>query len=197
MNSATLQARSNLNIEEFFSLIEAEGDVTYELIKGQAVRKMSPKFFHYRLTKALLNLLELWCQQRGEVAIEWAIRLTQQDRDWVPVPDLLYISYERFPADWMQDDACPVAPELVIEIISPGQTFGQLVSKARDYLDAGVLRVWIVDSKARSITVFYPDSAPQTYRGGTPLTDSILEGLEITVEQVFQLARIPDEGSLF
>lgn len=197
MNSVNIGAKSKLTLEDFFSLVDGEGDVTYELIQGQAVPKMSPKFFHYRLTKALLKLLEGWCQERGEVAIEWAIRLTQQDRDWVPVPDLLYISYERFPADWMQDDACPVAPELVIEIISPGQTFGQLATKARDYLDAGVLRVWIVDSKARTITVFYPDAAPQTYRGGTPLADSVLEGLEIIVEQVFQLARIPNEGSLY
>ena len=36
------------------------------------------------------------------------------------------------------DEACPVAPELVIEIISPGQTFGDLAEKSADYLQAGV-----------------------------------------------------------
>ncbi|WP_277878045.1 Uma2 family endonuclease [Leptolyngbya sp. FACHB-261] len=45
----------------------------------------------------------------------------------------------------MADEACPIAPELVIEIISPGQTFGEMTQKATDYLSAGVLRVWIVD----------------------------------------------------
>ncbi|MGA9379775.1 MAG: Uma2 family endonuclease, partial [Phormidium sp.] len=88
------------------------------------------------------------------------------------------------------EGTCSVPPELVIEIISPGQTFGQLAAKARDYLDAGVLRVWVVDSQARSITVFYPDAPPQTYMGNTPLIDGLFEGLEITAEQVFQLAKI-------
>jgi Uma2 family endonuclease len=72
----------------------------------------------------------------------------------VPVPDLLYVSYERLSPDWNQDEACPVVPELVIEIISPEPTFGQLAAKTINYLDAKVLRVWIVDSKARSLTVF-------------------------------------------
>ncbi|HBE50777.1 MAG TPA: Uma2 family endonuclease, partial [Cyanobacteria bacterium UBA11369] len=89
------------------------------------------------------------------------------------------------------DGACSVPPELAIEIISPGQTFGELAAKARDYLDAGVLRVWVVDSQARSITVFYPDAPPQTYMGDTLLVDSLFEGLEITAQQVFELARIP------
>ena len=79
----------------------------------------------------------------------------------------------------------------VIEIISAAETFGQLAAKARDYLDAKVLRVWIVDSKARSITVFYPDAPPQTYLGDTLLTDPLFDGLELTAKQVFKMAKIP------
>ncbi|WP_353736036.1 MULTISPECIES: Uma2 family endonuclease [unclassified Okeania] len=91
-----------------------------------------------------------------------------------------------------EDVACSVPPDLVIEIISPGQTYGQLNAKAKDYLDAGVLRVWVVDSKARSITVFYPDAPPQTYMGDTLLIDSFFAGLELTAEQVFKKAGIPN-----
>lgn len=109
----------------------------------------------------------------------------------MPAPDLLYVSYQRLSPDWNQDEACPVVPELVIEIILAEQTFGQLAAKARDYLDAKVLRVWIVDSKARSITVFYPDAAPQTYTGDTLLIDTLFDGLEFTAEQLFQTAKIP------
>lgn len=184
-----LQAKDKLSLEEFLAL--PEGDVTYELVDGEAIPKMSPKFFHSRLTKALLRMLEQWGGDKGEVGIEWAVVLTRRGKSWVPTPELLYVSYQRLAPDWMQNEACPVPPELVIEIISPGQTFGQLAAKARDYLDAGVLRVWVVDSQARSITVFYPDAPPQTYMGDTPLIDTLFEGLEITPEQVFQLARIP------
>jgi len=186
-----LQTKTQLTLEEFFALGEGEGDITYELIDEQAVPKMSPKKFHSRLTRSLIKLLEQWGEERGEIAVEWAVKLTRLARDWVPVPDVLYVSYERLSPDWNQDEACPVVPELVIEIISPEQTFGQLAAKARDYLDAQVLRVWIVDTRARSLTVFYPDAAPQTYMGDILLKDALFDGLEFTAEQVFQMAKIP------
>jgi Uma2 family endonuclease len=186
-----LQAKNQLTLQEFLNLPLGEGDITYELVNGQAIPKMSPKKFHSKLTRALLNLIEQCCQGKGEVCPELAIALTRRGRDWMPIPDILYISNERLPPDWEQEGACSVPPNLVIEIISPGQTFGQMAAKAKDYLDAKVLRVWVVDSKARSITVFYPDAAPQTYMGDELLTDSLFEGLEFTVEQLFQKAKIP------
>ncbi|MBW4562023.1 MAG: Uma2 family endonuclease [Mojavia pulchra JT2-VF2] len=186
-----LQTNNQLTLQEFLNLPLGEGDITYELVDGHAIPKMSPKFFHAKLTHAFLNQIEPWSEGRGVVCPEWAVVLIQRGRDWVPTPDLLYIAYERLPANWNEDEACPVPPDLVIEIISPGQTFGQMAAKAKDYLDAKVLRVWVVDSKARSITVFYPDAAPQTYMRDEVLTDSLFEGLEFTVEQVFQKAKIP------
>ncbi|MEH2113587.1 Uma2 family endonuclease [Nostoc sp.] len=186
-----LQAKNQLTLQEFLNLPTGEGDITYELVDGQAIPKMSPKFFHAKLTRVLLNLIEQSCEGKGEVCPEWAVALIRRGRDWMPIPDILYISYERLPANWDENEACPVPPDLVIEIISLGQTFGQMAAKAKDYLDAKVLRVWVLDSKARSITVFYPDAAPQTYMGEELLTDSLFEGLEFTVEQVFQKAKIP------
>jgi Uma2 family endonuclease len=186
-----LQAKNQLTLQEFINLSPGGGDITYELVDGQAVPKISPKFFHAKLTRVLLNLIEQSCEGKGEVCPEWAVALTRRGRDWMPIPDILYISYERLPANWDEDEACPVPPDLVIEIISLGQTFGQMAAKAKDYLDAKVLRVWVVDSKARSITVFYPDAAPQTYMGEELLKDSLFEGLEFTVEQAFQKAKIP------
>jgi Uma2 family endonuclease len=186
-----LQTDNQLTLQEFLNLPPGEGDTTYELVNGQAIPKMSPKKFHSKLTRALLNWIEQWCEGKGEVCPELAITLTRRGRDWVPVPDILYISNERLPANWDEEGACSVPPDLVIEIISPGQTFGQMAAKAKDYLDAKVLRVWVVDSKARSITVFYSDAAPQTYMGDEILTDFLFEGLEFTAEQVFQKAKIP------
>lgn len=186
------QIQNRLTLKEFLAI--PESDVTYELVDGEAVPKMSPKRFHSRVTGSLYAFLNQWCQKRGEVNIEWAIALKRNGEDWVPVPDLTYISYQRLPKEVMEDEACPVPPELVIEIISPGQTFGQLAEKATDYLEAGVSRVWVVDPQARSITVFYPDAPPRTYTKATLLTDSLLEGLELTPEQVFGEARLPDKS---
>jgi len=188
------QLKTQLTLEEF--LILPEGDITYELIDGEAVPKfkddeMSPKFFHSSVTGALFILLSTWAQGKGRVVIEWAIKLTRNQKDWVPVADLTYVSYNHLPADWLQDEACPVAPELVIEIISPGQTFGDMAEKATDYLKAKVQRVWIIDTKAKTITVFYSDTFPQTKRGTDSLEESLFEGLQITPQQIFQQAGIP------
>lgn len=65
---------------------------------------------------------------------------------------MTYISHACLSADWILDQVCPAAPELVIEIISPGQAFGNLAEKATDYLQAGVARVWLVDTRSKSIT---------------------------------------------
>lgn len=185
-----VQVKKQLTLQEFLELPWGEGNIIYELIDGEAVPKMSPKKFHSKLTRALLYLIDEWCKGKGEVYPELAVKLTKKGTDWIPVPELLYLASERFPEDWEEDVACSVPPNLVIEIISPGQTFGQLTAKARDYLDAGVLRVWVVDSQARSITVFYPDRPPETYMGDTTLIDALFEGLEITAEQVFNRAGI-------
>ena len=191
-----LQANHPMTLQAFLALSPGEGDVTYELVDGQAVPKMSPKKNHSKLTRAFLYLLDEWSAERGDVCPELAITLTREGKSWVPTPDLLYISRERLPADWDDDVACSVPPDLAIEIISPGQTFGQLAAKARAYLDANVLRVWVVDSVARSITVFYPDAPPQTFMGDRLLTDSLFEGLTFTVEIIFQRAKIASKNAL-
>ncbi len=184
-------SNQRLTLEEFLAL--PEGDITYEFVNGEAVPKyknneMSPKFFHSSTTGALFILLSAWAQAKGRVVIEWAIKLTRNQQDWMPVADLIYISHNRLPADWLLDEACPVAPELVIEIISPGQTFGEIAEKATDYLKAGVSRVWVVDTKARTVTVFAPSSLPITYRSHQIITDDLLPELEITPHAIFQQA---------
>jgi Uma2 family endonuclease len=184
-----IQSNRKLTVEEFFTL--SVSDVAYELIEGQAVTKMSPKRFHAGIQKALLILMDAWAKNRGHLYPEWAVKLKRNNEDWIPVTDITYVSCDRLSIDWIEDEACPVAPELVIEIISPGQTFGGLTQKATDYLAAGVLRVWIVDSQERSVTVFYPDAPPRTYTKSSTITDSILEGLELTPQQIFQQARLP------
>ena len=175
-----------LTVQDFFEL--PESDRPLELVDGQAIPKMSPKSFHSAVQAALIILLQSWCQGQGRIYPEWAIKLKRKGVDWVPVPDLTYISYSRLSADWMLDEACPVPPELAIEIISPGQSFGDLAEKATDYLQAGVSRVWLIDTHAQSITIFYPDTLPKTIKGTTAIADDLFPGLNLTPQQIFQQA---------
>ena len=72
-----LQAKNQLTLQEFLNLPPGEGDITYELVDGQAIPKMSPKKFHSKLTRALLNLIEQCCEGKGEVCPELAVALTR------------------------------------------------------------------------------------------------------------------------
>lgn len=148
-------AKTNLTIDEFWAL--PEGETAYELVDGRAISKVSPKYFHSSLQFALCTLIKTWCSCWGRVKPEWAVSLKRNGKDWIPTPDVTYVSYESLPKNWKVNAACPVPCDLTIEIISPGQTMSEFEEKARDYLNAGVLRVWVVDPEAISITVFCPD----------------------------------------
>jgi Uma2 family endonuclease len=169
---------------EFWVIADAGdiNDITYELIDGVAVAKMSPKYFHAKSTLHLVRILDRWSDGRGRLGIEWAIDLCD---DYTPVPDLIYISFDRLPITWAENAACPVAPELAIEIISPGQTFGEMIQKASIYLKNNVSRVWVIDPTAQSLTVFYADVAPITYMGEQLISDHIFPGLSIVTNQLF------------
>lgn len=177
-----------LTLEEFLSL--PEGDVNYEFVDGQAVPKVSPKYFHSTLQTALLLLIRAWCKGKGRVGAEWAILLKRHGKDWAPLPDVTYISYERLPKSWKRNEACPALPELVIEIISPDQTMKEFEDKAKDYLDAGVSRVWVVDPESISIRVFFSDGSSPVYTDTTPILDTLLPGLELTTRQIFEEAEL-------
>ena len=185
-----MTARTDLTLEEFWALPEPEETGSYELIDGKAVSKVSPKAFHSFLQGALYRLIHAWCKGKGKVGPEWAVTLKLNGRDWVPTPDVTYISSDRLPKSWKKNEACPVPCDLAIEIISPGQTRDEFAAKAGDYLQAGVLRVWVVDPEAVDITVYFPEGTSALYMGDRPIVDTLLPELELSVTQIFQEAEL-------
>jgi len=73
----------------------------------------------------------------------------------------------------------------VIEIISPGQTFGGLTEKAEDYLNASIDRVWIVDPQAQTVTIFYQGGGFETKQKNDAIADFLLPQLSLPVAQLF------------
>ena len=169
------------------------GDRT-ELVNGEITPKGSPKYKHASVQGRFYRFIDDWCvrEQRGRVCPEWAVVLKRNSVDWVPVPDLTYVSCDRLSADWEEDEPCPVLPELVIEIISPGQSFGEMTSKATDYLLAGVDRVWVVDNQAQSVTVFGNSKFPQTFWINDTISDVLLPELAIALTDIFAPRLIPN-----
>ncbi len=176
-----------------FLAMSASGDRT-ELVNGEIVPKVSPKYKHALVQGRFFRFIDDWCQQQqcGICLPEWAIVLQRQGQDWVPVPDLTYVSSQRLPADWDEDAPCPVLPELVIEIISPGQSFGEMTQKVTDYLQAGVSRVWVADNQAQSVTAFGASEFPQTFWVGNVISDELLLGLAISLTDIFAPRRLPN-----
>ncbi len=182
------RASTRLSLQEFLAL--PESDDRYELVEGKLQPKMSPKFKHSKLQLRLLMALNQWCDlyECGQALPEWGVVLQRRGEDWVPVPDLTYVSYKRLPAAWDEDELCPVVPELVVEIISPGQTFEDLAAKATDYLQAGVDRVWVVSTKAQSVTIFRRAELPQTLKAEESIRDPLLPELELPLSRLFARA---------
>lgn len=179
-----------LTLEEFWQL--PEGETAYELIDGQAVPKVSPKYFHSTLQGAIYRLIHAWSRGKGKVGPEWAVVLKRHGKDWVPVPDITYISYSRLPRSWRKNEACPIPCDLAIEIVSPDQTLANLADKARDYLRAGVLRVWVVDPENFTITAFYPGAEGKVLRflAEMKIVDELLPGLELSPQMIFEEAEL-------
>lgn len=171
----------NLTLEEFWQL--PSEDTSYELVEGQAIPKVSPKYFHSALQEALLVLFRTSCRAQGRIKPEWSVILKRKNKDWVPTPDLTYISFKRLPQHWRKNEACPVPCDLAIEIISPEQSFKQLAEKAQDYLVAGVLSVWVVHPEWQNITVF-SENNQRVYQGSDMITDDLLP-VSLSVNQIF------------
>ena len=66
-----------------------------------------------------------------------------------------------------------------------GQSFGEMTSKATNYLLAGVDRVWVVDNQAKSVTVFGNSDFPQTFWVNDTIYDVLLPGLVIAIADIF------------
>lgn len=70
-------------------------------------------------------------------------------------PDVAFLSRERFPGGQFPQDAYPsLAPDLAVEVLSPGNTKAELMRKRIEYFHSGVRLVWIVDCRSRSVAVY-------------------------------------------
>jgi len=105
----------------------------------------------------------------------------------VRVPDVSFIRWERF-ADRQvpREQVFPVAPDLAIEILSPGNTQEEMSRKLRDYFDAGVCLVWYIDPETRTAwTYTAADQGIEFGPTGVLSAGSVLPGFELSLERLF------------
>jgi Uma2 family endonuclease len=74
--------------------------------------------------------------------------------------DVAFISHERL-IRCKAEGYLDVAPEIVVEVLSPNDRRGELSEKLRDYFSAGVDQVWVLEPKPRRILVHRPQGEIQ------------------------------------
>jgi len=80
------------------------------------------------------------------------------DPDTVRAPDIAFVTRERQLATETTGYAA-AAPDLAVEVLSPGDRPGEVLAKVADWLSAGARLVWVVDPERRVARVYRQDGA--------------------------------------
>ena len=123
----------------------------YELLGGDLLVSPPPSVRHQRISREIQVRLirHLEAGQRGEVFnAPLGVRLTDED---VVEPDLAVVLAEH--ASRVGEQAIDGAPDLVVEILSPGSARRDLGTKRDAYQRAGVAEYWIVDPESEAVEV--------------------------------------------
>ena len=132
------------------------GDRRYELIKGE-LKVMSPaKPLHgivcARLTIRLGGFVEE--HNLGEVFGAETGFLVETDPDSLVGAGAAFISNERLATVERFDKFFPFAPDLAVEVLSPGNTVQEIDEKVALYFAAGSSLVWVFNPKRRTVAAY-------------------------------------------
>ncbi|MGA8533438.1 MAG: Uma2 family endonuclease [Candidatus Tumulicola sp.] len=134
-----------------------------EWIGGRPVQKVSPQRTHSRLQGAMTMRLDSWARGRGEAGPEWRFRVAPPGEMRRPlVPDVAYVSNERLRA--LSDEEIeipPIAPDVVVEILSPDDRRADVDEKIAVYLRSGSQLVIVVDPMRRVVELHDPERTVQ------------------------------------
>ena len=140
--------------DELFAM--PKDGLRYELVRGE-LRKMSPAGFEHGALVMSVSLVLGPYVKAHDLGVccgaETGFKLAS-DPDTVLAPDVGFIRRERIPAGALPRNFWPGAPDLAVEIMSPGDSVVGAGRKAGDWLAAGALAVWVVDPKKRTVTVY-------------------------------------------
>lgn len=107
--------------------------------------------------------------------------------DLVRIPDVSFVSWDRCPSRRVPN--APIAglvPDLAAEVISPGNTPGEMSRKIRDYFFSGVRVVWLVDHRKQRVAIYTsPDDMTRVARDGELDGGDVLPGFRIMVHELF------------
>jgi Uma2 family endonuclease len=182
---AIVEAVKPVTADELFRLPRSE---RYELVKGALV-KMSPPpgYEHGRIIMRLALRIgnHVAAKDLGDVlAAETGFRLAR-DPDTVRAADLAFVTKARRPARPPQGYV-DLAPDLVVEVVSPSDDPDKIQAKIKDWLDAGTRLVLVVYPGSRQIAVYRSlREITILTEGDTFSAEDILPGFVIPAAEIF------------
>jgi Uma2 family endonuclease len=111
----------------------------------------------------------------------------------VRMPDVSFISWERYPRGKNRKPIPELAPDLAVEILSKGNTAREIAIKLGEYFRSGVRLVWIVDPRKRTVRVHTaPDRFTLLTEADTLDGGDVLPGFRLVIREWFE--RVERQG---
>jgi Uma2 family endonuclease len=153
---ANMVTRDAMTAEELYRL--SLPNKRTELVAGRLIVREPPGFRHGRVAAGLAAKVWKFVEERhlGVVLTCDPGFILQRGPDTVRAPDIAFISRERLPYPEPVAYA-EVAPDLAIEVLSPGDRPDETLAKVADWLNAGTRLVWLVDPGRRQVRVYRED----------------------------------------
>lgn len=168
-----------------------ENGKRYEIIDGELIVSRQPHWNHQYVSSKVFSLLDSWDMKTGLGAANCAPGVIFADDEDV-VPDVVWVSNERLEDAFSTDGHLHAAPDLAVEVLSPGS-----VNERRDreaklklYSRRGVSEYWIIDWRRRLIEVYRREDAQLKLVGtlydADTLSTPLLPGFICKVSDIFR-----------
>src|SRR3989449_2273708 len=158
-----------------------------ELVRGRLIVREPAGYNHGRVTMNLTVRLGAYVEGAGcgqLVAAETGFTLFRAP-DTVRAPDVGFVRRERLP-DPATTGFPDMAPDLVVEVLSPDDRPGETLAKVGDWLEAGARLVWLIDPERRIARVYRPDGSESTIAADGQLDgEDVLPGFACSLAGIF------------
>jgi Uma2 family endonuclease len=162
-------------------------EFNWELIKGEVVA-VNPTSLHAAAVGArILTFLNahVLATNAGLVVGPDAGFVIFPDQNTLLAPDVSFITAPRVPSFAAQQHFARLAPDLVVEVMSPSDRMTDALRKISLYLEAGVPLIWLVEPGTRTLSVFEPDRPPVRLAGDQIVAAAaILPGFSMRVDDL-------------
>jgi len=172
--------------EELFAL-PAENN-RYELVRGELVPMTPTTVLHGKLLIRVGHFITEFVDKHdlGEIYGGDPGFVLASDPDVVRAPDVAFVQKERI-KDVPETGFWAIAPDLVVEIISPSESAGMIHDKVTDYLAAGVRLVWLVYPRSQTAQVYRSFTQSRLLTPADSLEgEDVLPGFSLPLKDLFK-----------